>query len=90
MDELQNAYLSQNIDALYELSIKDMPNDPCPSTDEERDALNKDRNVRWLEKLPAIMAEKPSFIAVGCLHLPGEIGLIEGLRDLGYTVEPVS
>lgn len=90
MDELQNAYLSQNIDALYELSIKDMTNDPCPSTDEERDALNKDRNVRWLEKLPAIMAEKPSFIAVGCLHLPGEVGLIEGLRDLGYTVEPVS
>src|SRR5690554_1735289 len=90
MDELQEAYHSQNINALYELSIKEMPDDPCPTTDEERDALNKDRNERWLKKLPSIITEKPSFIAVGCLHLPGDVGLIEGLRELGYSVEPVS
>jgi len=90
MDELQEAYHSQNINALYELSIKEMPDDPCPTTDEERDALNKDRNERWLKNLPSIITEKPSFIAVGCLHLPGDVGLIEGLRELGYSVEPVS
>jgi uncharacterized protein YbaP (TraB family) len=90
MDELQEAYHSQDINALYELSVKETPNDPCPSTEEEKNALNKDRNMKWLEKLPAIMADKPSFIAVGCLHLPGEVGLIEGLREQGYNVEPVS
>ena len=90
MDELQEAYHSQDINALYELSIKETPNDPCPNTEEEKNALNRDRNMKWLEKLPAIMADKPSFIAVGCLHLPGEVGLIEGLREQGYKVEPVS
>jgi uncharacterized protein YbaP (TraB family) len=90
MDELQEAYHSQDINALYELSVKETPNDPCPSTEEEKNALNKDRNIKWLEKLPTIMADKPSFIAVGCLHLPGEVGLIEGLREQGYKVEPVS
>ena len=90
MDELQEAYHSQDINALYELSVKETPDDPCPSTEEEKNALNKDRNMKWLEKLPAIMADKPSFIAVGCLHLPGEVGLIEGLREQGYNVEPVS
>ncbi|NLB34005.1 MAG: TraB/GumN family protein [Tissierellia bacterium] len=90
MDELQEAYHSQDINALFELSVKDTPNDPCPSTEEEKNALNKDRNIKWLEKLPAIMADKPSFIAVGSLHLPGEVGLIEGLRARGYNVEPVS
>ena len=90
MDELQEAYHSQDINALYELSVKETPNDPCPSTEEEKNALNKDRNIKWLEKLPAIMADKPSFIAVGCLHLPGEVGLIEGLREQGYNVEPVN
>lgn len=35
------------------------------------------------------MQEKPSFIAVGCLHLVGKEGLIEGLRKLGYRVDPV-
>ena len=89
MDELQEAYHSQNINALYKLSLKEIPNDPCPSTEEEKNALNKDRNEKWLEKLPAIMADKSSFIAVGCLHLPGEVGLIEGLRNQGYTVKPV-
>ena len=90
MDELQEAYHSQDINALYELSIKETPNDPCPNTEEEKNALNRDRNMKWLEKLPAIMADKTSFIAVGCLHLPGEVGLIEGLREQGYKVEPVS
>ena len=89
MDELQVAYHSYDINALYELSEKELPNDPCPSTEEEKNALNKERNDKWLEKLPAIMADKSSFIAVGCLHLPGKVGLIEGLRSQGYTVEPV-
>lgn len=89
MDELQAAYHAQDIDELYTLSVKELPDDPCPSTEEEKNALNKDRNKKWLEKLPTIMKEKSSFIAVGCLHLPGKEGLIEGLRKLGYRVEAV-
>ncbi len=89
MEELHAAYHSQNINALYELSVKELPNDPCPSSEEEKNTINKNRNKKWLDKLPEIMADKPSFIAVGCLHLPGEVGLIEGLRELGYLVEPV-
>ena len=89
MDELQAAYHAQDINELYTLSVKEFPDDPCPSTEEEKNALNKDRNKKWLEKLPTIMKEKSSFIAVGCLHLPGEEGLIEGLRKLGYRVEAV-
>lgn len=87
MDELQVAYHSQNIHMLRELYEREIPGDPCPGTEEEKNTLNSDRNVKWLEKLPAIMADKSSFIAVGCLHLPGEDGLIEGLRNLGYDVE---
>jgi len=89
MDKLQVAYHAQNLEALWALYTEELPDDPCPSTEEEKFAMNGARNKKWLEKLPAIMAEKASFIAVGCLHLPGEEGLIEGLRKLGYTVEPV-
>ena len=90
MDELQRAYHAQDIQVLRELYEKEIPDDPCPDTEEEKNALNGDRNRKWLEKLPAIMAEKSSFIAVGCLHLPGEDGLIEGLRKQGYQVEAVN
>jgi uncharacterized protein YbaP (TraB family) len=90
MDELQAAYHAQDIQALSKLYEKENPDDPCPSTEEEKNALNGDRNRKWLEKLPTIMGEKSSFIAVGCLHLTGDDGLIEGLRKLGYKVEAVS
>lgn len=89
MDKLQQAYHAQDLEALWALYTEEDPADPCPSTEEEKFALNGARNEKWLKKLPEIMADKSSFIAVGCLHLPGEEGLIEGLRKLGYKVEPV-
>lgn len=89
MDELQRSYYAQDLNALIALYEKEIPNDPCPSTEEEKNALNKDRNQKWLTQLPTIMEENASFVAVGVLHLPGEDGLIEGLRNQGYTVEAV-
>ncbi len=89
MDKLQDAYHSQNLAALEALYNEESDDDPCPSTDEEKYEMNAARNKRWLKQLPDIMKDKPSFIAVGCLHLVGKDGLIEGLRKSGYTVEPV-
>ncbi|HOV70606.1 MAG TPA: TraB/GumN family protein [Dysgonamonadaceae bacterium] len=89
MDKLQAAYYAYDLESIRKLYEEDNPDDPCPATPEEKDILNKKRNQQWLEKLPALMKEKPSFIAVGCAHLAGEDGLIEGLRKLGYKVEPV-
>ena len=40
-----------------------------------------------MEKMPAIMADKPTFFAVGALHLVGENGLLQLLKNAGYTVE---
>jgi len=62
---------------------------PCAFSAEQEYALNNARNARWLEKLPAIMAETPSFIAVGALHLVGEVGILHGLAQLGFTVEAI-
>ena len=89
MDRMQAAYSAQDLNALNELYTEELADDPCPSTQEEKDVMNKTRNMKWLDKLPEIMGEKSSFIAVGCLHLVGEDGLIEGLRAKGYKVEAV-
>ena len=53
---------------------------------------------RVLVKRNRLMAERAAehldggkvFMAVGALHLPGEDGLVELLRQRGFTVEPVS
>lgn len=89
MDRLMVAYHAQDLTAMAILYEEDDADNPCPSTPEEKDELNKARNEKWMEKLPAMMSEKPSFIAVGCLHLVGDDGLINRLRNEGYKVEAV-
>jgi uncharacterized protein YbaP (TraB family) len=39
--------------------------------------------------MPAIMKQAPTFFAVGAGHLPGEKGVLQLLRNAGYTVEGV-
>ncbi|MDL2252061.1 TraB/GumN family protein [Odoribacter sp. OttesenSCG-928-J03] len=65
------------------------PETSCPVDEVYQRAINEDRNNKWLAKLPGIMKSGPSFIAVGALHLPGEIGLLYQLEKMGYQVEPV-
>ncbi|MGB4413821.1 MAG: TraB/GumN family protein [Paludibacter sp.] len=47
------------------------------------------RNADWLKKLPELMSKKSCFIAVNILHLPGDKGLINGLKQAGYKVKSV-
>ena len=82
-------YDKADLNALYFDSFQS-DDSSCPSTKEEKDLLLKHRNDKWLEKLPALMKEKSSFIAVGALHLAGEEGLLHQLTLLGYVIEAVN
>jgi hypothetical protein len=42
-----------------------------------------------VEKMPALMMLRPTLFAVGAGHLPGEKGVLNLLRQAGYTVEGV-
>ncbi|MDP4276719.1 MAG: TraB/GumN family protein [Bacteroidota bacterium] len=57
---------------------------------EEREQLIDKRNLFWATQLPSLMKEKSCFIAVGCMHLVGETGLIKQLTKAGYTVKAVT
>jgi uncharacterized protein YbaP (TraB family) len=47
------------------------------------------RNRRMLEALLPILETDRVFVAVGALHLPGNAGLIQLLRDQGYELQPL-
>jgi len=87
---LNEKYEAFDINGLYAFFIESNQTSPCPSTDEEINALTRNRPLRCIDQLSSIINEKSSFIAVGALHLPGEYGLIEGLRRAGFTVEAVN
>lgn len=86
--EANNAFFAQDLKAMnkaMELKL----NNSCDDTPEEMDMLIYNRNADWLKKMPAIMRAAPTFFAVGAAHLPGDRGVLQGLRALGYTVEGV-
>jgi len=59
-------------------------------SEEEAKVMLDDRNKNWMDQLPSLMKEQQTFIAVGALHLSGKNGLINLLREAGYTVTPLS
>ena len=61
----------------------------CDSTPEEDDQLIYSRNANWIKFMPQIMKDKPTFFAVGAGHLPGDKGVLQLLRNAGYTIEGV-
>jgi uncharacterized protein YbaP (TraB family) len=78
-------YCEQDVDGMYDLTKTDKEFSPA-----EQDAMLKNRNLNWIEKIPAIISAQPTFIAVGALHLGGPYGLIKQLKLKGYKVDPVA
>ncbi|NDV78173.1 TraB/GumN family protein [Dysgonomonas sp. 511] len=87
MDKMSNYYTNGQLREMYDLTFD--ADDECQMSQKHQDALYKDRNDKWVEKLPAIMKDKSSLIAVGALHLVGKDGLLVQLAQQGYTIEPV-
>jgi uncharacterized protein len=74
-------YLAQDLDTLLATNNDDqMP----PKLYK---ALITDRNIKMADRIAIFIHKKPTFIAVGALHLPGPGGVIALLRKKGYTVE---
>ena len=83
---LVEAYMSQDL-----TKIEAVMTDPEIGGDdaEAMDALIYNRNRNWVEKLDRMMPERAALVCVGAGHLPGDQGLLQLLRDRGYTVEPM-
>ncbi len=82
--KMKYCYSAQNLNCLSGMMSSSEFSDA-----ETKDLLDK-RNNAWVPQLDAWMKENSLFVAVGALHLTGETGMIQQLRKLGYTVEPVS
>lgn len=87
VQEISKAFYAQDLQAI-EKAADEKLNNSCDSTPEEEETLIYGRNDNWMKLMPAIMAEKPTFFAVGALHLVGERGMLAQLQKAGYTVTP--
>lgn len=78
---LINAYKKQDLNALNKLIVKGSSEMGMNGA-----ILIDNRNKKWIAPMSKMMVEKPTFFAVGAGHV---YGLIQLLRDAGYTVEAV-
>lgn len=56
---------------------------------EFQNALLDVRNEQMVKNASELMKEKSTFVAVGALHLIGETGLVEGLRNAGFKIRVI-
>lgn len=82
-DRMLEAYLSQDLDALEAVA-----HESGDFAGMEEELLTK-RNAAWIPLIRDQATKSPTFFAVGALHLVGEKGVIEGLRNAGLTVQAV-
>jgi len=82
------AFYAQDLDTIDAINNEKLHN-TCDSTPEEDDAIIYNRNADWVKQLVPLMREEPTFVAVGAAHLPGERGLLNLLRQAGYSVSAV-
>jgi len=82
--ELVAVYKTQDLKKILELTEKE-----DGGVGEFIDLLLYNRNADWVEKIIKIMPVHGVLFAVGAAHLPGEKGVINLLRQKGFTVKPV-
>jgi uncharacterized protein YbaP (TraB family) len=82
-NDMLATYLKQDLNAIEASFSKE------PGFDQQRPFLLDNRNKNWINTLSGVLPTTPVFIAVGAGHLPGKMGLIELLRQAGYTVKAI-
>lgn len=89
-EELVRTYLSGELERITQVNAK-QSGDALPPELWNRilAKLLDERNDRMAERIQRYASEHSVFIAVGAAHLPGENGLLNQLRRLGYQVSPV-
>ncbi len=81
LEDLVNLYCKQDMDSIQKL-LEHMDSSA-------RDRFLTRRNLKMTQRMDSLMNYRSMFFAVGTLHLPGKDGVIELLRQRGFSVEPV-
>jgi len=89
IDTLKRLYLQRDLDGMQAFSKKHMNIGDAKLAGIIQQKLVYERNYRMVERMQIRLKEGDAFIAIGALHLPGEKGILNLLRQKGYRVEAV-
>ncbi len=81
-DDLIQLYTSENLDSLHKVSYETYGEDLGK-------ILLTNRNEKMATKVGEMVRVQKVFVAIGAAHLPGKDGVIERLRQQGFSVKPI-
>lgn len=84
LKEMVDLYKNQDIEGM-----QTMFNAEQGGLDGYQDVLLVQRNENWIPIMEDMMTEQITFFAVGAGHLGGEKGVIDLLKEAGYTLKPL-
>lgn len=84
-NKMLEVYKDENITAMIEM----MDDENSVAVSKHQDKLLHNRNKNWISKIEDYAKDQPTFFGVGAGHLAGEFGVIQLLREAGYTVTAV-
>lgn len=87
LSQMNEAYHAGDLIALEELT-SDV--ESSGMTEEERQRLINNRNETWVNFLIGAIPTTSMLIVVGAGHFPGPKGILNLLRNAGFTVEPAN
>ncbi|MEH6632494.1 MAG: TraB/GumN family protein [Halopseudomonas aestusnigri] len=79
-------YLDRDTERMYNELEDDLKDEPSEIYDIEKVAMLDKRNLNMVNGMTPGLVRGNSFTAVGALHLPGEMGILNILVQRGYTV----
>jgi uncharacterized protein YbaP (TraB family) len=89
-DQMVDTYLDNNLVALQLLSDEQLDAVGKSASDYFMESGIHERNQRMAQVLLQQLETKTVFVAVGALHLPGEEGLLNILRQHGFVLSPLA
>ena len=75
-------YKNEDITTMVEM----MDDKNSVAVSKHQDKLLHNRNKNWISKIEEYAKEQPTFFGVGAGHLAGDNGVINLLREAGFTV----
>lgn len=87
--ELRTAYLDRDLDRLVALNNASLKDSDPRLVEMFNRMIVIERNHRMADRMEHRLRQGRQFIAVGALHLPGEEGLLNLLKQRGYTVSRI-
>lgn len=83
-DKMAQIYIAEDIEALYGYMDEYMNHDV-----ELMAKFLDERNNNWIPEIAKLSKDVPTFYGVGAGHLGGDQGVVNLLKQAGYTVTPV-